>query len=160
MAPLSKSTPSMAPDTYQLVVFGCQRIANFPRYSHTWAVFLKSQEAKHTPPLREGEQVVISWLPVSLDIDLTGPPEAGKNFSLSETRDIVHTMRSELKSWGPLQIRKKLYDLAAQRVEELESGTVQYVVGDDDYRPDQATNCIHALSDLGLTKRPLVRPQE
>jgi hypothetical protein len=49
--------------------------------------------------------------------------------------------------WGPYRIGKELYDRALTQEERLRSGRVQYKAIDRNYRP-QASNCIHALSDI------------
>jgi hypothetical protein len=50
--------------------------------------------------------------------------------------------------WGPLLIQKKCYDMALKRLELLNSGKIAYVVLDGRFRGGEATNCIHALSEL------------
>jgi hypothetical protein len=139
----------MARDIFQAAFFGCQRPLNPPRFAHTWAVLWKSNDA--TATFENAEHAVISWLPRSGRIRLKRPPAAGKNFSVSETRAFLKGPGSKIKTWGPFRVHKKLYELALERIAELESGRIQFVVLDNDYRPDRATNCIHALSDLGLT---------
>src|SRR5947209_11554795 len=50
--------------------------------------------------------------------------------------------------WGPYRIDKELYDLAMDRVQELESGSVQYKAIDTGHSPSRVSNCIHAIGEI------------
>ena len=141
-----------------MVVFGSERHPNVPEHSHTFAAFLRSAPGTGSAP-GEGEPLCISWLPQTRVIrPLWLLPETGWNFGLIETIDWALMPDSEdpgaktyLYAWGPFRILPLFRDQAAARIAELKSGRVEYVVEDLLYRPHRATNCIHALSDLGLT---------
>lgn len=138
----------MPEPTHQIVFFGSQRLGNPPRFSHTWAVIQKrlpnrSRTAAFAP-------LAISWLPESLEIKFRGPPESGKNFSHRETMDWVRAGRAQVKYWGPFAATEELFDLCEDRIRQLNSGELRYVMLDRRYRPHEATNCIHAVSDLDL----------
>ena len=56
-------------------------------------------------------------------------------------------MGARVSRWGPYRIEKELYDRALTQEERLRSGRVLYKAVDRNYRP-QASNCIHAVSDI------------
>jgi len=144
----------MARVDFFMVVFASQRNVNWPRFSHTFGAFAAAVNG--TKSLIDGAEVIgISWLPKTLDIQLNSPPEPGNNFGLTDTLDWAENLGARISAWGPYQIKKELYDKVCRRVTNLKSGSIQYVVRDGPYRPDRATNCIHGLSDLGLTARLL-----
>jgi uncharacterized protein (TIGR03000 family) len=112
------------------------------RYTHTFAHFVKI-----TPT--SSEERTISWMPASLRIAvLRRRPEAGVNLSLEETFQLARSIGAEVRSYGPLEITQDLYDRADAQVRLLESGQVAYKCNDRRFR-GQASNCIHAVSDLG-----------
>jgi hypothetical protein len=51
--------------------------------------------------------------------------------------------------WGPYRIRRTLYNQAVEQEARLKSGRVLYKAVDRWFRPGVASNCIHAVSDLG-----------
>lgn len=138
----------MPEPTYQIVFFGSQRIGNPPRFSHTWAIIQKQSPSSSRGAVLA--PLAISWLPESLDIKFRGPPEPGKNFNHRETMDWVRAGRAQVKYWGPFAATKELFDLCEGRIRQLNSGELRYVMLDRRYRPHEATNCIHAVSDLDL----------
>ena len=50
--------------------------------------------------------------------------------------------------WGPYPIDEELYDRALQQEARLRSGLVLFKSIDFKFRPGNASNCIHAVSDL------------
>jgi hypothetical protein len=147
-----RATSTQAQTANYMMVFGAQRPFNPPGFAHTFAVFLRvhGDVVKRADPM--------SWVPTSLKIRFLAPPEPGKNLPLMETLDWLQKImgaRGWICAWGPLEIEHVLYDKALTRIKQLGAGRIQYVVLDGPYRPDRATNCIHALSDLGLTARLL-----
>lgn len=141
-----------------MVVFGSERHPNVPEHSHTFAAFLRCVPGAESAP-GEGEPLCISWLPqTKVIVPLRPWPEPGWNYKLIETINWVFEcdhadpgVRTYLYAWGPFRICPELREHAAARTAEFKSGRVEYVVEDLLYRPHRATNCIHALSDLGLT---------
>src|SRR5262249_16194985 len=132
--------------SYHVILFASEREGNAPRFSHTWATFVKSTQPESGKPTLN-EAIPLSWLPANGVI----PPLAtvpGRNFSLSETMDWTRQMNARVAAWGPIPVRKELYDLARQRKEVLESGRLAYKMIDGRVRPDRGTNCIHAVSDM------------
>ena len=54
------------------------------------------------------------------------------------------------------EIEPELFQSAIERIEELNQGVLQYVMIDSfQSRPHQASNCIHAVTDLPLALRRL-----
>src|SRR5262249_5620483 len=64
-------------------------------------------------------------------------------------------MGDRVSLWGPYQIRKELYDRALIQIGRLESGVVSYKAMDALHRTSNASNCIHALSDVVDEQGPL-----
>ncbi len=141
-----------------MVVFGSQRQPNVPEHSHTFAAFLRCTAGAEPVPV-EDKPLSISWLPrTKVIVPWRLTPEPGRNFELTETMNWVlgpdpedPGAASSLYAWGPFRIGSILRAHADARAEELGSGWVEYVVVDLAFRPNRASNCVHALSDLGLT---------
>jgi len=49
---------------------------------------------------------------------------------------------------GPYRIRPELYERSLRQIERLNSGRIQYRALDGAWRPDAASNCTHAVSDI------------
>jgi hypothetical protein len=142
-------TAARAEDFYYVVVFGSQRAPNWPRYSHTFATFVKATGAGPSPAAYRLESHTISWSPRTLDVRAARLlPEAGVNLDLHTTLRWAQSLGADVYQWGPFRIRKELYDRALAQIARLGSGAVQYKVIDAGYRPHRASNCIHAVSDL------------
>ncbi len=134
---------------YHVILFACEREGNPPRFSHTWATFVKStrNESATTDKPRLDESITISWMPASGVIPAVFTVR-GRNFSLTESLEWAQQREARIVAWGPIPIHKELFDLARQRQEELESGTLSYKMADDPVRPERGTNCIHAVTDM------------
>jgi hypothetical protein len=131
---------------YHVILFASEREGNPPRFSHTWATFVKSSRNDSDKPTVD-ESITISWLPEGGAI----PPLAvvrGRNSTLPETLDWARQLNARVAAWGPIPIRKELYELASQRKQVLESGSLAYKMIDGRVRPERGTNCIHAVSDM------------
>ncbi len=149
-------------EKYSVVLFAYQDEANRMSNSHTFATFVKETTVNGKPVL---EQRTISWIPADyaevLTIDHV-KTVTGKNFTLDETlsavaranakfRDSGDPTRLEVKSYGAYPLTKENYDLALERVKELESGKIKYKMIDNWSRnreKNEAVNCIHAVSDI------------
>jgi hypothetical protein len=137
-----------------MVVFGSQRHPNWPRFSHTFAAVVRARDDGNGPTVLDDH--TISWLPVTMVIHpLATRPEPGKDFALKTTLDWVcrrfPRIQSKITAWGPFRIEQRLYQAVVARYQQLGIGSVEYIAADKRFRPDRATNCIHALSDLQLT---------
>jgi hypothetical protein len=141
--------PAPACEHYFVVVFGSQRDLGRPKYTHTFATFVKATgEGKCLRDYRV-EVITISWLPQSLDVEpLRLKPECGQNFELHETLRYVISEEEKVSKWGPYPIEKELYDRALKQAAHLQSGEVRYKAADTGYQTSEVSNCIHAVSDL------------
>ena len=112
------------------------------RYTHTFAHFVK-QTTTST------EEQTISWMPATLRITvLRRTPEQGVNLTLDQTLQLARSIGAQVISHGPFEITPELYNRAAMQVKQLQSGQVAYKCLDRRFR-GFASNCIHAVSDLG-----------
>ena len=146
---------SRADETYYMVVFGSQRPDNLPRFSHTFAAFIKVDDPKKkTRP----ELAVISWLPDNKNIELKRlKGERGKNCGLDETCAWAAGLGARITGFGPFQIQKELYESARRRAQRLHSGAILYKALDLGMRSaGTGTNCIHAVSDLDIAGERVV----
>src|SRR3954471_17905872 len=81
-------------DTFYVVVFGAESKPPRPKYSHSWAVFVRIPGAAPCgPPIPDAgppEWFTISWLPCKVELTVNTPfAEPGRNFDLPTTFDIV-----------------------------------------------------------------------
>ncbi len=135
-------SPARADDSYYLIVFGQQDRANRVEASHTFATF-----AKVTAD-RKVETHTISWMPKSMRVSVLAGPEAGVNLSLKESLVAAPAVNAEISMWGPYRVKPELYELAGRQVARLQRGDIAYKAVDVRFRPDRASNCIHAVADL------------
>jgi hypothetical protein len=137
-----------ADEFYFVLVFGAQRVPNRPKYSHSFATFVRAVGDGPAVDTYALEAHTISWLPETMDIHVFRPlPERGRNFDLDTTLQAVRQMCDRVSLWGPYQIRRELYDSALEQIARLESGAVRYKAVDVLHRTSRTSNCIHALSD-------------
>ncbi|MFO0966479.1 MAG: hypothetical protein U0793_12960 [Gemmataceae bacterium] len=155
MNPASLPNSSLIDDAHYLIVFACQRRLNLPNFAHTFATFAHVVRDGGVPRLDDEQSFSISWLPRSLDISFFGAPTIGGNIGLDVTLRWVRKRGAQSSAWGPFRIKPDLHRRARERADYLAGGVPQFVVLDGRTRPDRAFNCIHALSDLGLTKELL-----
>lgn len=140
-----------AQDKYFVIVFGANN--GKPKVAHTWATFIKlpSPDAaatlSSTAPL---ESHTFSWLPTSGVVTprLFGGGEPGRNFTLEESLQWARGHAIPVVAWGPVEIRKELFDWAVARKKVLDSGRLGYRMLDRPGRNTSVTNCIHAVSDI------------
>lgn len=143
---------AQAQDRHYMLMFASQATPNVAQRSHTFALFVKAP-AEAGKPL---ESISISWMPATLKIEpLSRDPEPGVNLTLVRTLEWAASVQGEVLMWGPYPIKKDLYDMAAQQAEKLASGKIGYIALDAKVRGKEGTNCIHAVSDIDLT-RPLL----
>lgn len=150
---LATRTPGQDTGTLHrfVVLFACQRRPNNPKYAHSFATFVEAGGGAGGLGGPRADTFTISWLPGSLVIRLFRPPEPGRNLGLHQTLDWARTLGARTTAWGPFEIQEALYRKARRRYEELESGALRFAALDVLHRRAEVTNCIHALSDLGLT---------
>jgi hypothetical protein len=147
-----------------MIIFGYQDGWLRPGYSHTFATFAKVDSSAGQMMLHE--TVDISWLPDKLrpgqQIWDWVLPVKGRNFSLKESFECAAAPGLKLKTFGPVEVSPELYEAARLKSERLASGKIAYVMLDNLFRgrvmggqEGAASNCIHAVSDLGLAA-PLI----
>jgi hypothetical protein len=143
------ASAARADEKYYMMVFAYQGDPNTPRAAHTFATFIKVSYASGADP-RHGkvERHTISWLPATLDVRLLRRPQAGRNLGLRATLQLAEAEGAAISTWGPYRIKKSLYDRALSQIERLNRGEVAYKALDRAYRPNAATNCFHAVSDI------------
>ena len=132
---------------YYLLVFGSQRPRPCPRYSHTFATFVRATGRGPCAETYELECHTISWLPEGGHVRPAAlMPERGRNFDLGTTLQWATGTGQQIALWGPYQIDAELYGQGLRQAALLESGTVCYKAIDSGYLSDHVTNCIHAVS--------------
>ena len=134
--------PRQGEPEYYLCVFAFDSVPPRAQYSHTFATFIKSS----------GDSVeahTISWLPKSKHIEVARTQsEPGMNLDLPQTLRFARGLSAHVYEWGPYRIRPGLYDRGLRQIERLNSDRVEYKALDGAWRPDAASNCIHAVSDI------------
>ena len=70
------------------------------------------------------------------------------NLDLEQTLRFARGLSARVYEWGPYRIRPELYERGLRQIERLNSGAIQYKALDGAWRPDAASNCIHAVSDI------------
>jgi hypothetical protein len=148
-------------DTYFVVVFGAQTDPPRPKYSHSWAAFVRLPDgcALCGPPAADAgppEVVVISWLPCKVVLTPNQLlPEEGRNFDLHATFRIVLSQCEHVMAWGPYAIQEKLFCRAKRQVGRLARGEENYKTIDFGYNVARTSNCIHALTVINPENRRL-----
>ena len=135
-----------------MVVWGAQRPdVNLPKYTHTFATFLKvtgecccGPECPHLT-----EHFTISWLPRDAVVQTWRLlPQPGANYDLYSTLKLLTAEGEQFALWGPFAIDRSLYCRAVTQKALLEGGAVRYKAADTGYPTARVSNCIHAVSDL------------
>jgi len=160
-----------AGDDFYMMIFSAQRAWNRPKYTHTFATFIRASNQKvdgqqncqndHSGPTSglagcDFETHTISWLAAKKKVCLLRLwPEPGANLDLTTSLEWALSVQSRISMWGPFQIQLPLYEKALVQKARLESGTVQYKVFDPGYRPDIASSCIHGVCDIDQERGPL-----
>lgn len=148
--------PVRGDDRYYLLLFGTQTEPVAIRFTHTFALFVKATGDRANLDGLSLETQTISWMPSSLSIRvLSSIPEPGVNLSLKDSLDWGDSVRAHTTMYGPYEVKRELYDMAARQVSKLSDGSMQYLCNDRRFRGAGATNCIHAVADLDSTQPPL-----
>jgi hypothetical protein len=136
-------------ELYYMLVFGAQRPVSHPKHVHTFATFVKAIGTGTNLDAYQTECHTLSWIPASFRLKaLALHPEAGSVLDLDATLTWTRCERLDVSMWGPFQIEKELYDRAVARIAFLQSGGLAYKLLDHRFRPCEAVDCIHALSDI------------
>jgi len=136
-------------DSYFMMIFAQEGPGHEPWLSHTFATFVKASGSGTNKNQYKIEGHTISWLPATLDVRLLRlSPERGKNFSLEETLRRAKSLNLRITMWGPYQINEELYERAVRQEKHLKQGAIGYKALDGRFRPNVASNCFHAISDV------------
>src|SRR5438034_6151709 len=142
--------PAAHADTHYVVIFGAASKPQRPKYSHSWATFVRIPDPPCGAPTADtaaAEVFTISWMPAAIELHPNRMlPEPGIILDLPTSFDVVLSQCEEVSAWGPLQIQKELYCLARRHAQRLASGEVRYKTIDFAYNPLRVSNCIHALT--------------
>jgi ABC-type phosphate/phosphonate transport system substrate-binding protein len=127
---------------YFLCLFAFDSVPRRAEFSHTFATFIKSSGGSV-------EAQTLSWLPKNKHIDVARTQsEPGMNLDLHQTLHFARGLFARVYEWGPYRIRPELYERSLRQIERLNSGRIQYKALDGAWRPDAASNCVHAVSDV------------
>ena len=75
------------------------------------------------------------------------------NLDLRTSLNLAVMHGARVVRWGPYPIDAELYNRAMAHIAYLESGNLEYKAVDTGYSTRQASNCIHAISDLARQGR-------
>jgi ABC-type phosphate/phosphonate transport system substrate-binding protein len=136
--------PRQGEPEYYLCVFAFETVPRRAQFSHTFATFIKSSGGSV-------ESHTISWLPKSKLIEVARTQsEPGVNLDLDQTLAFARDLKADVYQWGPYRIRPALYERGLRQIERLDGGRIQYKAIDGAWRPDAASNCFHAVSDVDV----------
>jgi hypothetical protein len=158
---LAWAGPVRADEYYFVVVFGAQSEPVLPRYTHSWATFVRLTGCGPDLNTYQMETVTISWMPATLDIrPFAVRPECGVNLDLHTSLRTLLANKEVVAQWGPYQSTPEVYRMALAQKARLESGQVLYKARDPSVGPRtrSVSNCIHALTDLEGVKSRLFNP--
>ena len=146
-----------ADERHYVLIFGSQGETNLPRFSHTFATFVKATGTGKFPDDYKLDVRTISWMPRSLNIEIARlRTEPGVNLTLQETLRWVRSINGRVRMWGPYVVGPELFELARKQAERLDSGAIAYRAVDFRNRGIDASNCTHAVCDLDRTRSRLV----
>ena len=146
-----------ADDHFFMLIFSAQRAWNLPKYTHTFATFVRARGRGVPGEDDSFESHTVSWLAASKRVCLLRLwPEPGSNLDLTTSLEWALSVRARISMWGPFQIQKGLFDKALIQKSRLESGAVQYKVFDPGYRHHTASSCIHGVCDIDRDRGPLL----
>ncbi len=134
-------------ERFDMVLWACQRDDAAPRFSHTWATFIRYREVPGLAHPRLEEAFTISRMPDSGTIPIVFMVR-GRNYTLDETLKWAAKEDAKVVAFGPTPIRQELFQTAKARKAQLERGHLSYKMLDDPVRPNRGLNCIHAVSDM------------
>lgn len=134
-------------DEHYVVVFGAQSDPKRPKYSHSWATFVRCGQ--------DGPEIVtISWMPCKLEITPNRPTaEPGVNLDLHRSFEVTLANCEEVMAWGPYRIDCDLFQRAKRHACRLNNGEIRYKTIDMVRNPMRVSNCIHALTVFTENRR-------
>ena len=137
-------------EKYYISILGSQSSPKIPRYTHTWATFIRATGEGEDHSKYQVEYFTISWLPASLKVRSFRLAEPGINLDLQATFNFVLSQDQQISEWGPFQIPSVFYERALEQKSLLEGGTILYKAVDPNFGPRARyiSNCIHAITDM------------
>jgi hypothetical protein len=151
LASFALEPAARAEERYFVIIFGSQSTPRLPRFTHTWATFVKtSGEGDDSSKYHIDDVITISWLPANLAVrPVRLRAQEGVNLDLEATLAYV-LEREHVSEWGPFRITQQLYDRALERKAQLESGAVKYKAIDPNFGPGvhRVSDCIHGITDI------------
>jgi len=164
-------------DRYFIVPLAYQDQGNNPESAHSFLtvirVLVDRKQRNLTSRFTQGrlkngdfESFTISWMPYDFDTNphlrvFEGfgslldpkmnktPNSIGRNFTLDKTLKFAVNVKDAVGMWGPYEIKKEAFNLAAKRKQLLDGGTIGYRADDRLYHKDRiAINCFHAMAAL------------
>ena len=119
--------PARAGDHYYVIIFGSQSTPKLPRYTHTWATFIRACDDDGDVRQSPLQVDTISWLAADMEVRaLRLRAEPGRNFDLETTLHFTFATRQRVSEWGPYEISPEFYEQAMRQKARLESGEVKY----------------------------------
>lgn len=140
-----------AGEDYFMLMFGAQTVPSNPKYSHSFATFVRVCWVGDGPcPVNPTiETHTISWLPTTMNVRVCACcPECGTNFDLHTTIRWCQRNCMRVSMWGPYRICPDLFYMALKEEALLQSGQVRYKAIDMFYESDDVTNCIGAVDSV------------
>jgi hypothetical protein len=136
-------------ELYYMLMFGAQRPVSQPKHVHTFATFVKATGTGPDLSVYQTECHTASWIAASFRLKtLALYAEPGTALDLDATLQWARCEHLDVSMWGPFQIKKELYDRAVAHIAFLQGGGLGYKLLDHRFRPCEAVDCIHALSDI------------
>jgi len=114
---------------FYMMIFSAQRAWNRPKYTHTFATFVKARSAATDETRTERglalnpcsprgsplETHTISWLAANKKVcSFRLWPEQGFNFDLAASLEWALSVQSRISMWGPFEIKSALYAQACR----------------------------------------------
>ncbi len=141
--------PIRAGERHYLLIFGAQSHPKLPRYTHTFATFVKAGDCPvggGAPPI---EVYTISWLPQTLKVrPFRCYSEPGANLDLETTLRWAQDNHMRVSEWGPYGTEGEFYQIVYNEYLRMQSGAYRYKAIDPFTRGSLTTDCIHAVSDI------------
>ena len=132
-------------ERYYVVLFGGKAQWWRPKTAHTWATFVRAWPAADGTTLIDS--FTISWLPADLNVRPWAVRSVpGMNVPLHETLDIMCKGQGSISLWGPYEIPRERYCLAAEYKQLLDSGAIRYRVLDGAPLGFPANHCVRAVT--------------
>ncbi len=146
---LLAARPGWTGERHYLLIFGAQSHPKLPRYTHTFATFVKVGDCPADGAAPPFHAYTISWLPQTLKVrPFRCSNEPGVNLDLETTLRWAGANRMRVSEWGPYEIEGEFWHLVYNEYLRMQSGIYRYKAIDPFTRGSLTTDCIHAVSDV------------